>query len=87
MIYIPTNRVDDKKKVWLTPMSNWLRTDLKDFALQIISPDYCLDTKKYFNFIGINKIFNEHINRKKYNLNLIWAIIVFQIWYKNIFKA
>jgi len=81
--YLPEHILDsDKKKVWLTPISEWLRTDLKNFALNILSSDYCSDTKKYFNFDSINQMFVDHVEKKRYNLNLIWALIVFQVWYK-----
>ena len=81
--YLPEHILkSEKKKVWLTPMSEWLRTDLKNFASEVLSPDYCLETKAYFNFKGIERFFIDHVERKEYNLNLIWALIAFQFWYK-----
>jgi len=81
--YLPNHVLEsDYKKVWLTPMARWLRTDLTSFAKSILEPNYCLGTREYFNFSGINKLFIEHVDKKKYNLNLIWALIVFQIWHK-----
>jgi len=82
--YLPKHILEsEKKKVWLTPISQWLRTDLNKFALEILSEKYCPKTKTYFNFDRINKIFADHIDKKQYNLNLIWALISFQIWHKN----
>jgi len=81
--YLPDHVLkSNKKKVWLTPTSEWLRGNLKKFALNILSEDYCEKTRKYFNFDEINSMFINHIEKKKYNLNLIWALIVFQVWYK-----
>jgi len=81
--YLPDHVLESgKKKVWLTPMSRWLRADLKKIALDILSSNYCSDTKKYFNFDEINKMFIDHVEERKYNLNLIWAVITFQVWYK-----
>ncbi|MFZ5559799.1 MAG: asparagine synthase (glutamine-hydrolyzing) [Patescibacteria group bacterium] len=81
--YLPKHILESEyKKVWLTPMSQWLRTDLNKFAKEILSENYCSETKKYFNFNGINKMFGDHIEKRKYNLNLIWALITFQIWHK-----
>lgn len=81
--YLPKHVLESSyKKVWLTPMSNWLRTDLKEFAKFILSPDWCQETKKYFDFEGINKMFIDHIDKRKYNLNLIWALITFQVWHR-----
>ncbi len=86
--YLPRHVLEsEKKKVWLTPMSGWLRTDLSDFAKSILSPNFYPETKEYFNFDGIKKMFDDHIEKRKYNLNLIWALITFQIWCKNYLKT
>jgi asparagine synthase (glutamine-hydrolysing) len=86
--YLPKHVLESAyKKVWLSPMSEWLRTDLKDFAQSVLSPDYCPATKEYFDFQGVNRMFIDHIDKKRYNLNLIWAIITFQIWYRNTIEA
>jgi len=82
--YLPQHILkSDKKKVWLTPMSEWLRRGLNRFAKEVLSSDYCPETQKYFDFNGIQGMFDDHIEKRKYNLNLIWALITFQIWCKN----
>ncbi len=79
--YLPKHVLESThKKVWLTPMSEWLRTDLNDFAKSVLDADYCLDTKEYLDFNGIKQMFDDHVSKKRYNLNLIWALITFQIW-------
>ncbi len=81
--YLPEHILkSDKKKVWMTPMSEWLRTDLKNFASEILSPSYSSQTHNYFNFKGIERVFIDHVEKRQYNLNLIWALITFQFWYK-----
>jgi len=81
--YLPEHILNsDKKKVWMTPMSEWLRTDLKNFASEILSPNYSSQTKNYFDFKGIERVFIDHVEKRQYNLNLIWALITFQFWYK-----
>lgn len=85
--YLPEHILkSEKKKVWMTPMSEWLRTDLNNFAKSVLNINYCPESQKYFNFNGIDQVLKGHVERKKYNLNLIWAIIVFQIWYKKFIK-
>jgi len=79
--YLPEHILkSEKKKVWLTPMSEWLRRGLNGFAKEVLTADYCPETKKYFDFNGIQKMFDDHIEKRKYNLNLIWALITFQAW-------
>ena len=81
--YLPPHiSKSDRKKVWMTPASQWLREDLNQKAKEVLSADYVPENKQYFNFENIQKMFNEHIDKTKYNLNLIWALIVFQIWCK-----
>jgi len=81
--YLPEHVLNsERKKVWMTPASQWLRENLNQKAKEILSPDYVPENKKYFDFNGIQKMFDDHIERKKYNLNLIWALITFQIWSK-----
>ncbi|GAG45918.1 unnamed protein product, partial [marine sediment metagenome] len=85
--YLPKHILEsDKKKVWLTPMSDWLRSDLNDFAKSILNSGYCSETKDYLDFKGIDKMFIDHVEKRKYNLNLIWALITFQVWYRNAIK-
>jgi asparagine synthase (glutamine-hydrolysing) len=81
--YLPEHVLDsDKKKVWMTPVSQWLRTDLNQFAKMVLSRNYFPENKKYFNFDNIQKLFIDHVDKKRYNLNLIWAVIMFQVWCK-----
>lgn len=81
--YLPEHVLNSgKKKVWLTPMSEWLRRGLNDYTKEVLSPEYFPENKKYFDFDGIREMFDDHIEKRKYNLNLIWALITFQIWCK-----
>lgn len=81
--YLPKHVLESgKKKVWLTPMSHWLRTDLNNLAKNVLSSDYCSESQKYFDFEEIGKMFDDHIEKRKYNLNLIWALITFQLFLK-----
>ena len=81
--YLPKHISElDRKKVWMTPASQWLREDLNQKAKEILSVDYVVENKKYFDFNNIQKMFIDHVDKKRYNLNLIWALIVFQIWCK-----
>ncbi len=80
--YLPPHILGKEKRGWFSPASKWLRAGLKDFAYGVLSPNYCSDTKEYFNFSQIKKILDDHIAVRKYNLNIIWSLFAFQIWYK-----
>jgi len=80
--YIPDYVINQPKRGWFSPTSEWLRGDLKDLACEVLSESYNSGTQHLFDFIAIKKMFNNHIEKKEYNMNLIWALLVFQIWYK-----
>jgi len=80
--YIPDFVLNEPKRGWFSPVAKWLRGDLKDWAREILSEDYNLNTKDIFDFNEIQKIFDGHLSGQKYALNTIWSILVFQVWYK-----
>ncbi len=84
--YLPSHVLNKEKRGWFSPAAKWLRMGLKDFAYEVLSPNYCSETQKYFNFPQIRKILDDHISGKKYNLDIIWSLLTFQIWYKTFIK-
>lgn len=83
--YIPEYIVNQPKRGWFSPTSIWLRGELKDLAYEVLSPNYNHGTKEFFDFDAIKKMLDDHIENKVYNMNLLWALITFQIWYKKFF--
>ncbi len=80
--YLPDYVLGAPKRGWFSPVAKWLRTDLKDFAYDVLSEDYSPKTNQYFNFPEIRKILDDHISKKRYNLNCLWVLMTFQIWAK-----
>ena len=81
--FLPSHVLNQPKRGWFPPMAKWLRTDLKDLAYSVLSPDYASATKDFFDFAEIRKILDEHISKEQYNLSIIWTLLVFQIWARN----
>jgi asparagine synthase (glutamine-hydrolysing) len=84
--YLPPYILNKDKRGWFSPAGKWLRRGLKDLAYEVLSPNYCPETKEYFNFAEIRKILDDHISGKEYNLDMIWSLISFQIWYRQFIK-
>jgi len=80
--FLPENVKTHPKHGFFSPASKWLRGDFYNFAKDIFNS---LDEKEY-NKENAIKMFNDHIDGKKYNLNLIWAIITFEVWKKKFLK-
>lgn len=82
--YLPTHILNEKKRGWFTPMSKWLRGDLKDYVSDILSPSNL--NSEYFNPVGVQKVWIDHLNGTRYNLNIIWAIVIWQLWRNKFIK-
>jgi asparagine synthase (glutamine-hydrolysing) len=80
--YLPDYVLKAPKRGWFSPTAKWLRTDLKDFAYDVLSEKYCPATSDYFNFPNIRKVLDDHISKKRYNLICIWVLITWQVWAK-----
>lgn len=72
------------KRAFLMPTSKWLRTRMKDMATDYLSEN-ALSKHDFFNADQVIGVLNDHINKKKYNMGLISAVLTFQIWYKHFF--
>ena len=68
------------KKGFGIPLEKWLRSDLKDFAGDMLSNKKLSD---YVNQKLINKLWQEHIREEANNSGILWQIIVFSGWLNN----
>lgn len=84
--YIPPHVWGQPKRGWFSPASHWMRTALKDMAFEVFSPKYNPELIPVFNFDGIRTMFDDHVERRAYHMNLLWALLTFQIWYRRFFK-
>lgn len=82
--YLPPHILDQKKRGWFTPMAKWVRGDLRDTVGDILSPAHL--SEEFFNQRGVAKMWRDHLSGERYNLNLIWAIVMWQLWYNRFMK-
>ncbi|MDD5032885.1 MAG: asparagine synthase (glutamine-hydrolyzing) [Candidatus Pacebacteria bacterium] len=83
---LPDYVVNAPKRGWFSPMAKWLRSDLKEFAYEVLSPGYCSGGEEFLDFEAVRKILDDHISKRKYNLALIWSLITFQMWRRNFMR-
>ena len=83
--YIPPHLLNEPKRGWFSPASEWLRYDLKSFAEEVFTPSFAPDTEEWLNFPEIRTMFYDHIERRSYHMNLLWAVLTFQLWYRRFF--
>jgi asparagine synthase (glutamine-hydrolysing) len=82
--YLPEHILRQQKRGWFTPMAKWVRSDLKDYVSEIIAPENLDET--YFNRAGVQRMWADHLSGKQYNLNSIWAIVMWQLWLDQFMK-
>mgnify|MGYP006238996411 CR=1 FL=1 len=77
--YLPSKLFDRPKSGFSVPIGDWLKGPLKNWAEKVLK-SITNNKESYFNQNTINLIWKEHISGKKDWSNLIWSILVFQLW-------
>lgn len=80
---VPDAVIDEPKRGFFSPASKWLRTDLRETAYAILSPEYTDKTADLFDWAAIGRILDGHMSGEKYALNTIWSLMTFQAWARN----
>ncbi|MDP3784932.1 MAG: asparagine synthase (glutamine-hydrolyzing) [bacterium] len=83
---LPSFVLQEEKRGWFSPASKWLRGDLKEFAREVLSENYCSESANLFDFKEIQKMLGEHLESKSYHLNILWALLTFQVWARQFLK-
>ena len=80
---IPDFLLNQPKRGWFSPAAKWLRNPEIHAAVQnILSKNYYIETAPVFNWENIERILKDHVEGKRYNLTILWALINFQVWAK-----
>lgn len=82
--YLPPHVLNQKKRGWFTPMAKWLRGGLRKPVEEILFSVNQSD--QFFNQIGLKRIWDRHLDGSEYNLNIIWAVVMWRLWYKKFVK-
>jgi len=78
---LPGYLFNQPKRGWSAPGAKWLRDpEVMKLARSIISPDYYVGTKDLFKWKELEVMLEKHIDKREYNLTLLWAVITFQAW-------
>jgi asparagine synthase (glutamine-hydrolysing) len=79
--HIPDFLYSEPKRGWFSPSAKWLRhKEVEAFTREILSPNYCNATKDLFLWDNVESMLTDHIDKRRYNLTMLWAIITFQVW-------
>lgn len=71
----------EKKRGWFSPAGVWLRHErFGNMAREILSPSYYEPTRNLFKWDEVQALFEAHHSSREYHLNLLWSLMVFQVW-------
>ncbi len=76
-----------KKKGFGIPVAHWLLTELRPLVQELLLDSHAIQRQGIFNSAFIQKVWREHEARTRNNRKPLWTLIMFQLWYKNWFRA
>ncbi|PIQ42989.1 MAG: asparagine synthase (glutamine-hydrolyzing) [Gammaproteobacteria bacterium CG11_big_fil_rev_8_21_14_0_20_46_22] len=79
--HVPKGLIDRPKMGFGVPLSQWLRSDLKDWAQSLLQPDM-LRAQGYLDEKQVSSYWKEHLSGKRNWSFALWNILMFQSWYK-----
>lgn len=77
--YVPQNLFERPKMGFGIPIGHWLRSDLRDWAEDLLS-QRSLGQTALLNVDAIRKVWNEHLSGKTNNQHQLWTVLMFQAW-------
>jgi asparagine synthase (glutamine-hydrolysing) len=78
---IPAGIIERKKMGFNVPLDKWLRSELKDFVSDLLLSDTA-KSRNLFNYNQIEKILDNHNNRKSSEEYRIWALVNLELWFR-----
>jgi len=77
---LPDEVLKHRKQGFVGPMSLWLKNDLKQYVLEILS-EKNLCKHGILNKNTVKTLLEEHFNGREMHDKRIWSLVMFQSWY------
>ena len=77
--YVPNNLIDRPKMGFGVPIGQWLRTDLRDWAEDLLTEN-ALRQGDLLDPAPIRKAWQEHLSGRRNWEHRMWSILMFQSW-------
>lgn len=79
--HLPSEIINHRKQGFESPMAAWLRSELSEYARDILGPDRLGQTRLFDRAYVTSKL-EEHLKGQHKNNKLLFSLIVFQEWYE-----
>ncbi len=77
--HVPREIMDRPKQGFVPPVEQWLRSDLAEWAGDLLSPDR-LKADGHLDPVIIGRAFQDHQRRGVDNSRRLWSVLMFQAW-------
>jgi asparagine synthase (glutamine-hydrolysing) len=77
--YVPESYFDRPKQGFGIPLGAWLRSDLREWAEDLLAPDL-IRRQNILDASSIQESWGNHLSRKENNQYKLWGILMFQAW-------
>jgi asparagine synthase (glutamine-hydrolysing) len=77
---VPAEILHRPKWGFTPPASEWLRTILRPLVDRCLSAEYVTEVG-LFQAGGVSAMVDNHLSRRKYELNAVWSLLVFHLWH------
>jgi asparagine synthase (glutamine-hydrolysing) len=78
--FLPKKIIYRQKQGFGIPLGRWLTTELKSFMLDHLSEER-VRRQGLFNYPYVKRLIDEQLSVAKDNREMLWSLLVFQIWY------
>ena len=77
--YLPADLVWRKKAGFGAPVGAWLKGQLKEMMLDLLSADR-IKRRGFFDSRFVETLIAEHLSGSSYNANQLWQLVTFELW-------
>ena len=78
-VILPAEVINKPKQGFMAPLADWLKQDLKPYALDVLSRDN-IRKRGYFDPDYIQGMLRQHFSGKAIFTHQIWALLILELW-------
>jgi asparagine synthase (glutamine-hydrolysing) len=80
--YVPPELVDRPKRGFSSPLPEWLRGPLREWAEELLD-ERSLEEEGLFDAAAVRRCWSEHLSATSDHWQLLWNILTFRGWYRS----
>ncbi len=77
--YVPPALIDRPKMGFAIPLDQWLRTELRDWAENLLAPER-LTQEGFFDVAAVRNTWAAHLGGSRNYSSRLWSVLMFQAW-------